>query len=95
MPLRSRQRVIRPKEGDLRVYNIKNPPNDPVCYPVRDSGHAKRLIEALADSQLLDQTIESNVFGLEVFEDGEWCDWLSEDGEDISAWSPPATDPII
>jgi hypothetical protein len=76
---------VRP--GDLRVWNIINVPNEPVRYPVKDVGHGARLIEALADSQLLDKTIESNVFGLEIYEDGEWLEWESEDGDDIQAWA--------
>ena len=37
----------------------------------------------LADEQLNQDWIVSNVFGLEVFEDGEWCEWHDEDGCDI------------
>lgn len=25
----------------------------------------------------------ANVGGLEVFEDGEWCEWYDDDGDDI------------
>jgi hypothetical protein len=71
------------KKGNLRVYNIINVPNIPEHYPVEHIHHAKELIDALAKSQLLDETIISNVFGLEVFEDGEWIDWQDEDGRDL------------
>lgn len=71
------------KQGDLRIYNIINLPNMPEYYPVKDIHHAKELIDALAKSQLLDETIISNVFGLEVFEDGDWTDWYDEDGRDL------------
>jgi len=73
-------RLNKTKEGDLRVYNIKNPPNEGDLYPVKDIYHAKKLIEALADSQLLQPEITSNVFGLEVYEDGEWMDWWDDEG---------------
>jgi hypothetical protein len=76
-----------PKSGELRVYNIINVPNEATFYPVKDIKHATTLINSLADSQLLDTSIESNVFGLEVFEDGEWLEWESEDGQDIENWA--------
>jgi hypothetical protein len=72
------------KPGDLRVWNIVNPPRDPDYFPVKDHFHAMRLIDAMAESQLLIQGIDSNVFGLEVFKDGEWEEWENEDGDDIA-----------
>lgn len=72
-----------PKEGDLRVWYVINPPNSPVCFPVNTPLHGKQLIEALADSQLLDASIISNAFGMDVFEDGEWFDWQDGDGNGI------------
>jgi len=60
-----------------------NPPREPMHYPVKDHFHAMRLIDALADSQLLIPGIDSNVFGLEVFKDGEWEEWENEEGDDI------------
>jgi hypothetical protein len=76
-----------PKPGDLRVWNIINVPGEPVYYAVENPKHGAELINALARSQLLDKTIESNVFGLEIFEDGEWLEWESEDGENIQEWA--------
>lgn len=75
--------INRAKPGDLRVWNIINPPREPEYYPVRDVDHAMRLIDALADSQLLVREIDSNVFGLEVYENGVWQDWENEDGDQI------------
>jgi hypothetical protein len=73
------------KIGSLRVWNIINPPNEPVCYPVRSPQHGKQLINSLADSQLLDKNIECNVFGMEVMEkDGEWCEWEDSEGYNIT-----------
>lgn len=69
----------------MRVWNIINPPREPDIYPVKDVEHAIRLIRAMADSQLLVRNIESNVFGLEVYQDdGEWEEWENDQGEQIS-----------
>jgi len=73
------------KVGSMRVWSVINPPNSPRHYPVNSWQHAAKLIEALADSQLLDKNIHSNAFGLEVLEsDGEWCEWENDEGDDIS-----------
>jgi hypothetical protein len=71
------------KEGHLRVWNIINPPAEPTHYPVNDVEHAKRLIIALAESQLLQSWITANVFGLEVYTNGDWEEWESFDGDQI------------
>ena len=76
-------RLNRPKPGDLRVWNIINPPSEPETYPVKDVDHALRLINALADSQLLIREIECNVFGLEVYLGNDWEEWENEDGDSI------------
>lgn len=71
----------------LRVWNIINPPSSPTYYPVESPEHAGRLIDALADSQLLESDIEANVFGLvQLVESGEWEDWYSEEGDDFETW---------
>ena len=60
------------------------PCSDPTYYPVKNSKHAKTLIEALADSQLLDPNITDNAFGLEKLgADGEWEEWADENGNNI------------
>jgi hypothetical protein len=69
--------------GDLRVWNVINPPSDPETHPVEDVDHAMRLIDAMADSQLLISRIVCNVFGLEVYEGGEWEEWENEEGDQI------------
>ncbi len=79
-----RPQINRTKSGDLRVWNIINPPSEPIMYPVKDVEHAMRLIDALADSQLLVREIGSNAFGLEEYRDGEWQEWENEEGEQIS-----------
>ena len=81
MPIRT-VRLNRTKEGDLRVWAVANPPNEPAYYPVKDINHALRLINALADSQFLQPEISSNAFGVEAYLDGTWEDWYSDEGED-------------
>lgn len=75
--------AMKAKPGDLRVWCIINPPSEPLQYPVKDPFHAMRLIDALADSQLLIPGIDSNAFGLEVFRHGDWEEWENDDGDDI------------
>jgi len=72
-----------PQEGDLRVWNIVNVPNFAIYVPVSTPEDAIRIINYMAEDQLKEERITSNVFGLEVFEDGEWTDWYNELGEDI------------
>lgn len=78
-----RPRTKAPKPGDLRVWNIVNPPAEPTWYPVKNPAHAQRLIDALADSQLLQPEIGSNAFGLEIFTPEGWEEWYNDEGEDI------------
>lgn len=78
---------ITPKEGSLRVWNVINVPSPANYYPVATPDTAVVLIEALAASQLLDENIDSNAFGLEIFEDGEWSEWHSENDEDIAEYA--------
>lgn len=68
-----------PDGRKLEVWNIINPPREPVPNP--REGH--ELICRLADDQLTMDWIVSNAFGLEVFEEGEWSEWYNEDGEDV------------
>lgn len=79
------------KEGALRVWNIVNPPNDPEYYSVNNPEEAIVMINKLADAQLKNEFIECNAFGLEVFENGEWSEWYSEDGEDIIEYEETIT----
>ncbi len=74
-----------PTEGDLRVWNTINF-SDMKYYPVGGIQHAKNLIDAMAQSQLLESYITDNAFGLEVYEDGEWCEWMSAYGDSIDEY---------
>lgn len=67
----------------LRVWNVINPPRTPNYHDVNSPNEAVAKINELAAEQLKDDAIFANAFGLEVFEDGEWSEWYSEDGEDI------------
>ena len=66
-----------------RVWNFVNLLSKPDHYPVNSPEHGAELINALANSQLLDESITDNAFGLEVFEDGEWTEWMDEGGNDV------------
>lgn len=77
-----------PKEGDLRVWWIPQIPMKPFTVHVETLAEAKLLLTTLADYdkfQFENQVKPdySNAGGLKVFEEGEWVDWCSDDGEDI------------
>jgi hypothetical protein len=75
----------------LRVWHIPQVPMDAFTVPVSDPKEAIRIMKLLADYDIFQ--FENNVKpdyssaqGLEVFEDGEWSDWYSKDGEDIQEY---------
>lgn len=77
------------KEGNLRVYWIPQVPMNPFYVKVRSSEEAQKIMEVLSDYD--EFQYENNVKpdycnagGLEVFEEGEWVDWVNEDGCDIN-----------
>lgn len=75
-------------DQQLRVWWIPQIPMQPFHVPVRDIEQANFLLSALAKYDLfqLEHNIKpdySNAGGLEVFEDGEWCEWYDEEGYDI------------
>lgn len=72
------------KPYQFRLWNIINVPSSATYYPVCDPEHGRGLMEALADSQLLDDSIESNVFGLEILFEGSWVEWEDEHGNQIT-----------
>ena len=85
------QEVNKPKkieEGQLRVWHIPQVPMPAFRVYVSSIKEAKLILETLAIYDLfqLENKIKpdySNVAGLEVFENGEWCDWEDEEGNDI------------
>jgi len=72
------------EEGNLRVWNVINPPNKPCYFPVATPEEGNEVITRRAKHQLKNPSIVSNAFGLEVYEHGEWCEWYNEFGEDIN-----------
>ncbi len=78
------------KEGDLRVWWIPQVPMEPFRTPVANIREAKLLIDTLGryDAFQFENRIKPdycNGGGLEVFEDGEWCEWADEKGEGIDS----------
>ncbi|MDB5437966.1 MAG: hypothetical protein JWM33_393 [Caulobacteraceae bacterium] len=84
--------LVRPRDGDLRVWWIPQVPIKPFLCPVADLPQAALLIEALAryDAFQFENNIKPdycNAGGLSVFEDGEWSDWSDEEtGDDFREW---------
>ena len=75
-----------PKENDLRIW--WNPQvgrvDDQFYMPVATPEEAKRMLDTLAfyDLYQFENRIKgdfANMGGLEVFLDGEWCEWESEE----------------
>ena len=75
--------VVDVKEGDLRVWWIRNPPNPAWFHIVANIAQARQLLDSLAKTDLRDNRIESNAGGLEVYRDGEWEEWYDEKGDSI------------
>lgn len=71
------------KEGQLRVWEILNVPNDPNYYFVETIEEAMKVIRNKSERALKSNKISSSVYGLEVFENGDWCEWYDEEGNDI------------
>lgn len=67
----------------LRIYHIRN--GETTYHRASDLAHARTLIDALARSDLLDKSVEWNVFGCEEWNEDErrWEEWYDEDGCDI------------
>lgn len=73
-----------------RVWHIINLDKEGIgkhsfSFPVDSPNEGAKLINALATVEILfpDRVIGSNVFGLEYFENGEWCEWSNDDYESI------------
>ena len=80
------------KDGDLRVWWIPQVPMEAFNVDVKTPHEAVKLLVVLAEYDLfqLKHKVKpdySNAGGLNVFENGEWCEWYDEDsGEDIDGW---------
>lgn len=80
--------IKKTREGSLRVWHIPQIPGKPFHVVVGMLTEAKLIIETLGDYdnfQLLHKVKPdfSSATGLEVFRDGEWEEWESEQGDDI------------
>lgn len=77
-----------PKDGDLQVWHIPQVPMGAFYVAVATPQEGKRVMAILAayDMFQLENNVKpdySNAQGLNVFEEGEWVTWYSEDGNDI------------
>lgn len=73
----------------LRVWWIPQVPGARFFVPVATLDEARLVLETLGryDAFQYEHRIKpdyANVGGLEMFEDGEWFEWCSEDGDEIS-----------
>lgn len=74
--------------SQLRVWWIPQIPMKSFYVPVASIDEAKKILTVLADYDIFqyENNVKpdySNAGGLQVFEDGDWFDWESEDGESI------------
>ena len=73
-----------------RVWVVTNFSGEPRYYSVKSPEEGKRMIDAIANEHLIvpDDIIESNTFGLQVFNENwfshNWQEWEDEDGCDIN-----------
>lgn len=78
------------KEGQLRVWHIPQVPMKTFYYvDVKDVQEAQKILNVLWNYDIFqfENKIKpdySNASGLEIYEDGEWCEWCNDEGEDIS-----------
>ena len=68
-------------ELKLRVWWNRN--GKQTNFSVKDVEQAKQVIERETQKDLKNPFVVWNAFGLEVFEDGDWCEFYNEDGLDI------------
>ncbi len=77
-----------PIKGSLRVWHIPQIPGKPFHVRVKNLREAKLLLKSLAlyDLFQFENRIKpdyANAQGLEVYEDGDWEEWMSKEGENI------------
>lgn len=76
-----------PKEKDLRVWWARNVPitkrNPALYFSVKDVDVAIVKLKELAKADLKNPNVSDNVGGLEIFEDGDWCEYYDDKGRDI------------
>jgi len=75
------------QEGSLRVWHIPQIPGKPFYVAVTSPEEAIKILNVLADYDLFQfknniKPDYCNASGLVVFEDGEWLEWYTEDGDE-------------
>ena len=78
----------KPKEGTLRVWWIRNPPNSAhgaQYISVKNIEEAKLVLCVLSETDLFlgDDIVSVNAGSLEIFEDGEWSEYYDNEGRNI------------
>lgn len=68
----------------MRVLHANSINKNPVYHDVKSINDAIIIINAIAQEELLNEDIEFNAFGLEVYEDDDWSEYYDEEGRDIS-----------
>jgi len=71
--------------GSLRVWNVINPPCEPVWHPVETPEEGARLIDQLANEQVNDPLIFVNAFGLCEWDGEEWTEWYDDIGNEVDS----------
>lgn len=77
-----------PTEGDLQVWWIPQVPMGSFNVPVTDIEQALFVMDTLSDYDRFqfENRVKGdycNAGGLNVWENGEWCEWEDEDGNQI------------
>lgn len=72
-------------KSTLALVYIRN--NTETIFPVKDIDHAIRLADAIADSDLLNDSVDCNMFDVCEYCDGNIGDsWMSEDEEEFDEY---------
>lgn len=80
-----------PTIQQLRVWWVPQMPMEPFHVAVESIPEARKILDTLAAYDLFQwqnrvKPDYANTGGLEVFDDGRWFDWESEDGDDIEGF---------
>lgn len=81
----------------LRVWHVPQLPGKPFHVDVDTPAEGKKVMGILADYDIFqfENRIKPdycNTGGLEVFEDGEWCEWCDDETESIDDWTPTTSE---
>jgi len=77
--------MVRNGDIKLRIWWIRNPPNEPTYHEVASVEEGLICLQRLADRDLHSDSVSLNAGGLEIFENNEWTEWYDSDGRD--AWA--------